>query len=459
MIIEPKDAQYIKMTESPVGGLIASLAVPTMVSMLVSSIYSMADTWFVSKLGTSASAAVGIVFSLMAIIQAIGFMIGMGSGSMISRLLGARENDRANEVAASGFYFSFCLGLLLAIVGMRFLDPLMHLLGATRTILPFARQYAFYILFAAPVMTACFLLNNVLRSEGKAQQAMFGIVSGGVLNCFLDPLFIFTFKMGIGGAAIATALSQCVSFVILLSPFLRGKTVTRLKMASVARNPVVYLQILKNGLPSFCRQGLSSVATVALNVNAAVYGDAAVAGVSIVGRIFMTIFSITLGIGQGFQPVLGYNYGAKKFGRVREAIFFTLKSSSAAMLVCAVIGYCKAPDLMRLFIADDAAVISIGAVTLQAQSLAVPLIPMMVVCNMTFQGLGRSLTATILSMARQGIFFMPIILVFPRLFGLFGVQIAQALADICTFFLCLPVMYKFLKELDAEAANPGPGEA
>lgn len=448
--MEQKDAQYIKMTETPVGGLITTLAIPTIISMMVSAIYSMADTYFVSKLGTSASAAVGIVFSLMALIQALGFTVGMGAGTTISRLLGAKQNKKANEVAASGFYFSICCGLLLAIAGMRNIDALMHLLGATSTILPFASQYSFYILFAAPVMAACFLLNNVLRAEGKAKQAMFGIVSGGIINCFLDPLFIFTFKMGIGGAAIATAISQCISFVILIYPFIKGRTVTKIKMAFVSSNPRLYLLILKNGLPTFCRQSLSSVATVTLNVTAAIYGDAAVAAVSIVGRIVMFMFSITLGIGQGFQPVLGYNYGAKKFSRVREAMFFTVKISTLVMTVCALMGYFNASSLMRIFIANDAEVISIGATTLRAQCFAVPLIPMMVMCNMTFQGLGRSWIATILSTARQGFFFLPIILVFPRFFGLFGVQIAQALADICTFFLCLPFIYKFLKELEAK---------
>lgn len=448
--MEQKDAQYVRMTESPVGGLIASLAVPTVVSMMVSAIYSMADTFFVSKLGTSASAAVGIVFSLMALIQAIGFIIGMGSGTTISRLLGAKQNDKANAVAASGFYFSFCCGLLVATIGMFNIDRLMHLLGATSTILPFARQYSFYILFAAPIMSTCFLLNNILRAEGKAKQAMFGIVSGGVINCFLDPLFIFTFKLGIGGAAIATAISQCISFVILVSPFIRGKTVTKIHMTFVSKNPALYLLILKNGLPSFCRQGLASIATVTLNVTAAAYGDAAIAAVSIVGRVVMFIFSLSLGIGQGFQPVLGYNYGAKKFWRVREAIFFTLKTSTLAMLTCAFMVYFNATSLMRLFIASDAEVIRIGTTTLRAQCFSIPLIPMMVVCNMTFQGLGRSWIATFLSTARQGFFFLPMILILPRLFGLFGVQIAQALADVCTFFLCLPFLFRFLKELDSK---------
>lgn len=446
------DAHYARMTQTPIGELIVSLAIPTIVSMLVTSIYNMADTYFVSKLGTSASGAVGVVFSLMAIIQAVGFTIGMGSGSWISRLLGAHEGDRASEVASSGFFSSIAFGLLLAVVGTLLIDPLMRVLGATGTILPYARDYGAYILVAAPVMMASFVLNNILRSEGKAKLAMIGIAAGGVLNVLLDPLFIFGFKLGIAGAAIATALSQCVGFAILLASFLGGKTAVKLSIAGISKDPGIYLNILKNGLPSFSRQGLASVSTVALNLNAAVYGDAAVAAMSIVSKIFMFIFSIILGIGQGYQPVVGFNYGAKRFKRVREAFFFTLKLSAAAMTACAVAGFANAPAIMRLFIAADPEVIRIGATALRAQCLAMPLIPLGVACNMTFQSIGKSWTATFLSTARQGIFFLPPILILPSFIGLLGVQITQPIADACTFLVCIPIIVGFFRELDASDA-------
>ncbi|HWR11309.1 MAG TPA: MATE family efflux transporter [Rectinemataceae bacterium] len=445
--MEHSDAQYVKMTQTPVGKLVTSLAVPTIVSMLVSSIYNMADTYFVSKISTSASAAVGIVFSLMAIIQAVGFTIGMGSGSWISRLLGAHKTDDANVVASSGFFMSILFGILLAVFGVVFMNPLMQVLGATETILPYASDYASYILIAAPIMMASFVLNNILRAEGKAKFAMIGIATGGILNCGLDPLFIFTFKMGIGGAAIATALSQLISFIILLAVYLGGGTIVKIGAGKMAKRPDTYLRILKNGLPSFCRQGLASASTVALNVSAALYGDAAVAAMSIVAKIFMFIFSIVLGVGQGYQPVVGYNYGAKKMGRVREAFFFTLKTNVAVMTSCAVAGYMTAPTLMRLFISQDVEVIRIGTIALRAQCLTMPLLPLGVMCNMTFQSIGKSWTATILSAARQGIFFLPLILVLPRFFGLFGVQITQPLADVCAFLFCLPFTFHFFKEL------------
>ena len=230
-------AQYIKMTERPIGPLIGSLAVPTIVSMMVTAIYNMADTFFVSKLGTSASGAVGIVFSLMAIIQAVGFTVGMGSGTWNSRLLGQKKTEEASSVASSGLSLAVIIGLALSIVGLSNLDGLMRILGASSTILPYARDYARFILLAAPIMSASFVLNNILRAEGKAKFAMIGIGTGGMLNIALDPLFIFAFELGIAGAAIATAVSQCVSFLILLTVFLRGKTIKAQAQSCIEKNP------------------------------------------------------------------------------------------------------------------------------------------------------------------------------------------------------------------------------
>jgi putative MATE family efflux protein len=445
--MEQDASQFEKMTTKPVSGLVLSLAGPTVVSMLVSSLYNMADTYFVSQLGTSASGAVGIVFSLMAIIQAVGFCIGMGSGSWISRLLGARKQAEASEVAASAFLMAIIFGLLLAVSGLAFLDPFMQLLGATATILPYARDYASWILLAAPVMAASFVLNNILRAEGKARFSMIGIAAGGVLNCFLDPLFIFVFKMGIAGAAIATALSQCVSFLILLSAFIRGKTLTSVGFRGISRKAATYLLIVQNGLPSLCRQGLASVSTIALNLNAAAYGDAAVAAMAIVAKVFMFLFSVILGVGQGYQPVLGYNYGARKFDRVRSAFSFTFKFCLAAIIACSAAVFLAAPDIMRVFIRSDPEVVRIGAFALRAQCLALPLIPMGMMSNMTFQSIGKSWTATLLSAARQGYWFLPLIIVLPRFLGLTGVQISQALADLLTFATCLPFILVFFAKL------------
>ena len=442
--------QYIKMTETPVRRLVLQLAVPTVVSMLVTAVYNMADTYFVSHIDTSASGAVGVVFSLMAMIQAVGFMLGMGSGSLISRLLGQRENDKANAVAMTGFFSALVFGVLFMAGGLLFLEPLMELLGATDTILPHAKDYARYILPAAPVMAGSFVLNNILRAEGRAKFAMVGISAGGVLNIALDPLFINVFGLQIGGAAIATAISQTISFLILLFCFLSGRSALRLRLRNISRSLKMYVGIVKAGLPSFCRQGLASASTVLLNNAAEPYGDPAIAAMSIVGKVFFLLFSVGLGIGQGYQPVVGYNYGAKKYGRVRQAFRFTFATDAVIMTVFAAAVFFAAPHIMRAFIPDDAKVIEIGTEALKAQCLAMPFVSLGIVCNMTFQSVGKSWTATILSSARQGIFFVPLIYLLPSLFGLAGVEIAQPVADGLTFLLCVPFALIFFRTLPPE---------
>ena len=444
-----QNQQFQKMTQTPVGKLITTLSIPTIISMLVTAIYNMADTFFVSKLGTSASGAVGIVFSVMAIIQAIGFTFGMGSGSWISRLLGAKEESQATEVAATGFYSAIFICVVMSLVGEWKLDELMRILGASETILPYAREYARYILLAAPIMASSFVLNNILRSEGHAKFAMIGITTGGILNVLLDPLFIFTFRMGIAGAAVATALSQLTSFCILLSYFVMHKTTTRLGIHRLSKRPMVYYQIIKNGMPSFSRQGLASIASILLNQQAAIYGDAAVAAMAIVTKVFMMIFSVMIGFGQGYQPVVGFNYGAGITERVKKAMKFTLIVGMIGMTSAAVVLFMAAPLLMKLFISDDPAVLDIGTMALRAQAISMPLIPIGTVANMTFQSVGKAWRATIMSSMRQGIFFIPLIFILPAAFGLNGVVATQAAADILTALTCAPLLYHFYKNLTA----------
>ena len=445
-----QNQQFQKMTQTPVGKLIATLSIPTIISMLVTSVYNMADTFFVSKLGTSASGAVGIVFSVMAIIQAIGFTFGMGSGSWISRLLGAKDDEKAKEVAATGFYSAIFLCTLMSIIGEWKMDDLMRILGASETILPYARQYARYILLAAPIMASSFVLNNLLRSEGHAKFAMIGITTGGILNVILDPIFIFIFDLGISGAAIATALSQLVSFLILLSYFVMHKTTTRLGIHRVSREIGTYYQIIKNGLPSFSRQGLASIASILLNKQATIYGDAAVAAMAIVSKFVAMVFSVLIGFGQGYQPVVGFNYGAGILERVKKAMKFTLKVGTIGMTAAAVILFIAAPRLLGLFIADDPAVKEIGTMALRAQAISMPLLPVGVVANMTFQSLGKSWKATIMSAMRQGIFFIPLIFILPAIFGLWGVTMTQAASDVLTALACTPFLYSFYKNLTEE---------
>lgn len=444
---ERNRAHFIKMTETPVSKLIAKLAVPTIISMLVSSIYNMADTFFVSQLGTSASAAVGVVFSIMAIIQAVGFTIGMGSGVLASSALGAKDQNRADKIVSSAIAFGLITATVLSIFGLIFNKSLMRILGATETILPYAEAYARFIFLACPFMVGSFILNNVLRSEGKATYAMIGITSGGVLNIALDPIFIFVLGLGTAGAAIATALSQAISFFILLMAFIKGKSNIKLGIGKVSKDKNVYLSIVKTGLPSLSRQGLASIATALLNINAAAYGDAAVAAMSISGRITFFLFSALLGFGQGFQPVSGYNWGARRYDRVRKATVYTASVGTIIITTLSALCFIFAEPLITLFRKDDLEVIRIGIIALRAQCLMLPLTGINVTTNMALQSTSHVGPATLLAMCRQGIFFIPTILILPRIIGLTGVQIAQPVSDGLTFLLTLYFFIGYLKEL------------
>ena len=448
--------QFRKMTETPIPKLILSLAAPTILSMLITSIYNLADTFFVGQLSTSASGAVGVVSSLMAIIQALGFMLGHGAGGIISRSLGSQDTHAATKFASTSFFTALTFGAVLAVLGLAALPDFMMLLGSTDTILPHACAYARPILIAAPLMMSSLVMNNILRYEGKASFAMIGLVTGGVLNIVLDPVFIFGLGMGTGGAGTATALSQSISFCILLSMFLRGKTVSRFRITQVTRSARDFGQIFFNGAPSFGRQGLNSIGSMLLNVAARSYGDAAVAGMSIVSRIFMFIISVAIGTGQGFQPVAGFNYGAKKYHRVQQACLFTMAASFCFLSVILTACWFNAETLIRLF-RDDPEVTAVALPAFRYQCFAMLLQPVIVAGNMLFQSIGKSGRATFLACCRQGVFFIPLILTLPRAFGLLGVEICQPIADVLTFFVTVPFLFPFLRQLvrmdEAEAAK------
>ena len=438
--------QYKKMTETPIPKLILGLAAPTILSMLITSIYNLADTFFVGQISTSASGAVGVVSSLMAIIQALGFMLGHGAGSIISRSLGSQNTQAANRFASTSFFTALAFGLILAVLGLATLPSFMMLLGSTETILPHACAYARPILMAAPLMMSSLVMNNILRYEGKANFAMIGLVTGGVLNMVLDPVFIFGFGMGTAGAGLATALSQSISFCILLSMFLRGKTVSQFQISAVTRSPAEFGTILMTGLPSFGRQGLNSIGGMLLNIAARSYGDAAVAGMSIVSRIFMFIISVAIGTGQGFQPVAGFNYGARKYRRVEKACVFTMCASFCFLTVIIAACWFNAEALIKLF-RDDPEVTAIALPAFQYQCFAIFLQPVIVAGNMLFQSIGKSGRATFLACCRQGVFFIPLILTLPRFFGLVGIEICQPIADVLTFLVTVPFLFPFLHQL------------
>ena len=448
--------QYKKMTETPIPKLILGLAAPTILSMLITSIYNLADTFFVGQISTSASGAVGIVSSLMAILQALGFMLGHGSGSIISRSLGSQNTDAATRFASTSFFTALVFGGIITAAGLLTLPDFMMLLGSTETILSHACAYARYILLAAPIMMSSLVMNNILRYEGKASFAMIGLVTGGLLNIALDPLFIFGLGMGTAGAGLATALSQTISFCILLSMFLRGKTVSQFRITAVTRSPAEFGTILMTGMPSFGRQGLNSIGGMLLNIAARGYGDAAVAGMSIVSRIFMFIISVAIGVGQGLQPVAAFNYGARKFRRVRQAAIFTMGAAFCMLVVLVALCWVDSDALIRLF-RDDPDVTAVALPAFHYQCLAILLQPVIVVANMTFQSVGKAGRATFLACCRQGVFFIPLILILPRTLGLVGVETCQPIADVFTFIVSLPFLLAFLNQLsrmdDAEKAR------
>lgn len=456
---DSNQARFTAMLEAPIAPLVTKLAIPTVISMLVTSIYNMADTFFVSQLGTSASGAVGIVFSMMAIIQAVGFMLGMGAGSLVSRSLGAGQMDDANSIASVAFFSSIAGGTVIALGGLLFNDQLMSLLGATPTILPYAKDYGRYILLGAPVMCSSFVLNNLLRSQGRAALSMIGLTAGGILNIILDPIFIFVLKMGIAGAAVATLTSQCVSFLILFSMFLRGKSTAQLRPGLfVPQFPRWFPQIFKIGLPSLSRQGLASLSTVALNVQAGVYGDAAVAGMSITGRIFMFVLAIMVGLGQGFQPVAGFCYGARRYDRVKSAYTFILVVGLVLLTGVGAVLFVWAPEIVALF-RKDPEVITVGVAAIRYQALMMPILPLSVSGNMLFQSTGQARSATFLASCRQGIFFLPLAFVLPNIWGLTGVELIQPVADLCTACVCLPFVVSFFRRMDRDGGKSQSVEA
>ena len=452
-VAERERKQFVKMTRTPIPRLIIGLGIPTMLSMMVTSLYNLADTAFVSKLGDPATAAISNLLALMAIIQAVGFTYGMGSGSIVSALLGKRDREGADRIASSAMFIALARGVLMMVFGLIFLTPLMKLLGSRDVeTLGYAKDYALYILIAAPFMCMSYVLNNVLRAEGKAVLSMIGLVVGALINVGLDPILIFGFKMDVAGAGLATCISQVLGFCVLLFMFLSKKTVVRLRFKAIDRTFKSYWQIIVTGFPSFCRQILASVCTTMLNNIAFEYGDkAAQAALGIVNKMFMLAFSISLGIGQGYQPVLGYNYSAKRYDRVRAGYLFTLAFSTGLMVVFATVCAILAPTIMRVFSLSKEAR-EIGTITLRLQCISMPLLPLNFMAGLTYQVVGNKALASLLSISRQGLFFVPAILLLPIAWEIFGVESSQMFSDILAFVFAIPFTIIFFNGLSKKQA-------
>ena len=386
-----------------------------------------------------------MVFSLSSIIQAYGFGVAMGASSLISLRLGEQKDREANGYASSGFFAELVGGLLMLIFGLLFLEPLMRVLGATETMLPHACAYGRIILMGAPIMCCSFVLNCVLRAEGAAVVSMVGLCAGGLINIALDPLFIFTFEMGTAGAAIATVASQCVSLVILSISFLRGRSIVHLHPKYVSRHARDYGQIIAVGFPTIARQGMASLASALMNIQGAIYGDAAVAALTISNKIYLLVRNVMIGIGQGFQPVAGYNYGAGDRKRTREAFLFATKLGTVICILAAGIIAAFAGSIIGWF-RDDEQVVAIGRVALLYACAVMPFMAYSTFVNQLYQCLGFKLPATVLASLRQGICFLPLIFILPHFLGLAGVQATQPASDLLTFFICIPFQIAFFRK-------------
>ena len=426
--------KFDKLANAPIKGLISSLAVPTILSMLVSAFYNMADSFFVGKINTQSVASIGIVFSIMTLLQAIGFFLGNGSGIMISTLLGEKNKKKAEIYANVALFTVIGVGVLLAVVGLFFSKSIALMLGATKTTAHYASTYLKYILLGSPFILGSFVLNNQLRYQGSALYSMIGILTGSIINIALDPLFIFTFKLEVAGAALATAVSQIISFFILYFGTFKNENIR------------VSLKLFKNGLPSLSRQGIGTIANIAMNFACAPYGDAVIAGMSVYNRVMFIGMAVVIGYGQGYQPVCSFNHGAKKYERVYQGYKFLVIITTIIITVLSVFGYIFAPELIAIFRKDND-VIKAGVQALRFQCFAMVVTGFCTASNMLMQSLRISGKATILALSRQGIFYIPLILILPHLLGQTGIALAQPVADILSFVLTIFLVKPTVKEL------------
>lgn len=445
------EAKYVKMTTEPVARLICSFAVPSIVCMLITSLYNMADTYFVSRLNTQSLASVGIIFSYMGMIQSVSFFFGHGSGNFISRALGARKTSDAETMASTGLLSALVFTCVIALTCFFFREPVLRFFGSTDTILPYAKKYFNFILLGTPFICGSIVLNNQMRLQGNAMMSMIGIMSGGVLNIILDPIFIFGLNMGVSGAGLATAISQMLCFFLMLKLVGRNGGI-RIRLSAFAPTAKNLTEIAAGGLPSLARQGLMFVSHICLNNLAAGYGDAAVAAFSVASRILSLANSILIGFGQGFQPVCGFNYGAHLYGRLRKALRFTLSFDTAYCTIVGVLGIIFAPQIVSVFNGNDAEVLVIGSRILRFQCMSFPLCGLIVLTNMFLQTIRRTVPAVIVASARQGLFFIPMVFAANVLFGLQGITVSQPLSDVCAFFVALVLFvrtYRSLKQAPA----------
>ncbi len=455
---QSQEARRNMLLNEPISRVIPKMAVPTIVAFLITSIYSLADTYFVSSLGTNATAAVSVNSSLDQMIMMCGSMLAVGANSYISRLLGEGKDKKASQVLSTAFFGAFGLGTALMIVGILFMEPMIRLLGATPTCEAYAIEYATYVLYAAPFMAASFVMNQCLRSEGSATLSMVGMGFGGILNCILDPIFIFGLDMGVAGASLATAISKWVSFAILIFPYLSRRSLLHLSIRNFYPSWDIISKVVAVGSSSMFRSGLAVVSGILMNSIAGGISDSVLAAVGVCNKVMMFPFGIILGFSQGFQPVAGFNWGAKRYDRVRESYHFSSKVAWIGGAILAVALALTADMLVVIFAGPDEEMRRIGVVCMVSQAIALPIHGWAAVVNMYCAGLGKAGGALALSTARQGTCFLPILYPMALLFGAYGVATAQAVADVLTLLLAIPIIRSVQRTVsrmeEAQAEQP-----
>ena len=442
------EAYHKKMTEDSVSKIIIALGIPTTISMLITNIYNMADTYFVGGLGESAQGATGILFTLQCIIQAVAFMLGHGSGTFVAKYLAQRNMNKASSYCTTAFVVGGIMGLALASIGLTILEPFLKFLGSTDTILPHAKDYGMWILISCPFLICSLVLNNVLRYEGKAFYAMFGLGAGGILNIFGDYILIEKLKMGVYGAGLSTAISQFVSFVLLLCLYFKFAQ-SKLNLKFMSKEAHVYFDIFKMGLPSLIRQGLTSISNGLLNNLIKPFGDAPIAAMSIVQKYSSFVMCVGLGIGQGYQPFASFNYELKEYDRVKKGTKFLMAFGTCAVGALATLGFIFAPQIIEIF-QKEREVIDVGTRALRYASIGLWFLPISVSCNMLYQSIRKAAMASFMAIMRSGAVLIPVLLIASG-FGLEGIIMAQPISDIITGFISLPFFFMFLNKTPSTA--------
>jgi len=432
--------------EERIGRLLLSLSLPATIGMLVQAMYNFVDTIFVGRgVGSMGIAGISISLPVQIFVMAFAQMFGIGGASVISRSLGERDHKKARRAAGNVMVFSVAFGLVMTLLGQFFLDQLLIMLGASEAIIPYAREYLGIILLGSAFFSFGMAMNHVVRAEGKPKIAMAAMLISAVLNIILDPIFIFSLNLGIWGAALATVLSQAATSIYVLFYFLSGKSLLRVSLRSLIPEWRIMRETVSVGLSAFSRQVAGSLLAVVLNNSLVFYGgDIAVAVYGVINRLLMVFIMPMFGVNQGFLPIVGYNYGARKMRRARESVKLASAVTTVIALFSSIVMFLFARQLISIF-TDETELIESTIYALRIVILATPTIGVQVIASGMFQALGKALPALFLSLLRQIIILIPLILVIPRFLGINGIWISFPLADLIAFAISLVFYLRELK--------------